>query len=122
MVVNSDERQWTWMDEGLNSFLQYLAEQEWEKDYPSRRGEPKYITAYMTSSLQEPIMTNSDSILQLGNNAYSKTATGLNILRETVMDARFSISRSKNIRGAGGSSGRPRPIFSAPCRTHPEWT
>jgi len=85
MVVNSDERQWTWMDEGLNSFLQYLAEQEWEKDYPSRRGEPKYITSYMTSSLQEPIMTNSDSILQLGNNAYSKTATGLNILRETVM-------------------------------------
>ncbi|MCU1261142.1 MAG: Aminopeptidase [Bryobacterales bacterium] len=85
MVVNSDERQWTWMDEGLNSFLQYLAEQEWEKDYPSRRGEPKYITAYMTSTLQEPIMTNSDSILQLGNNAYAKTATGLNILRETVM-------------------------------------
>jgi hypothetical protein len=85
MVVNSDERQWTWMDEGLNSFLQYLAEQEWETNYPSRRGEPKYITDYMTSSLQEPIMTNSDSILQLGNNAYNKTATGLNILRETIM-------------------------------------
>lgn len=85
MVVNSDERQWTWMDEGLNSFLQYLAEQEWENNYPSRRGEPKYITAYMTSSFQEPIMTNSESILQLGNNAYAKTATALNILRETVM-------------------------------------
>jgi hypothetical protein len=52
------------MDEGLNSFLQYLAEQEWETNCPSRRGEPKYIPAYMTSSLQEPIMTNSDSILQ----------------------------------------------------------
>jgi hypothetical protein len=84
MVVNSDERQWTWMDEGINSFLQYLAEQEWEKDYPSRR-DPKNITAYMTSNLQEPIMTNSDSILQLGNNAYAKPATALNILRETIM-------------------------------------
>lgn len=85
MVVNSDERQWTWMDEGLNSFLQYLSEQEWEANYPSRRGEPKYITAYMTSDLQEPIMTNSESILQLGNNAYAKPATALNVLRETVL-------------------------------------
>ena len=85
MVVNSDERQWTWMDEGLNTFLQYLTEQEWEQNYPSRRGEPRNITAYMTSTLQEPIMTNSDSILQLGSNAYAKPATALNILRETVM-------------------------------------
>lgn len=85
MIVNSDERQWTWMDEGLNSFLQFLAESEWEKNYPSRRGEPQRITDYMTSENQVPIMTNSESLLQFGNNAYAKPATALNILRETIL-------------------------------------
>jgi len=87
MIVNSDERQWTWMDEGLNTFCQYLTEQEWERDYPSRRGEPKNMVDYMRTdkSLQTPIMTNSESVLQFGNNAYGKPATALNILRETVM-------------------------------------
>ncbi|MBC8081729.1 MAG: M1 family metallopeptidase, partial [Hymenobacter sp.] len=87
MIVNSDERQWTWMDEGLNTFCQYLTEQEWERNYPSRRGEPKNIVDYMRTdnSLQVPIMTNSESLLQFGNNAYGKPATALNILRETVM-------------------------------------
>ena len=85
MIVNSDERQWTWMDEGLNTFLQYRAEQEWEEGYPSRRGEPRKIVEYMASEDQVPIMTNSDSLLQFGNNAYAKPATALNILRETVM-------------------------------------
>ncbi|GAB5442083.1 MAG: M1 family metallopeptidase [Fuerstiella sp.] len=85
MIVNSDERQWTWMDEGLNSFLQYLAEVEWQDEYPSRAGEPKKIVNYMRSNNQVPIMTNSESLLQFGPNAYSKPATALNILRETVM-------------------------------------
>ncbi|GAC1602938.1 MAG: M1 family metallopeptidase [Hymenobacter sp.] len=87
MIINSDERQWTWMDEGLNSFVQFLTEQEWERNYPSRRGEPRNIVAYMQTdkSLQTPIMTNSESVLQFGNNAYGKPATALNILRETVM-------------------------------------
>jgi len=85
MIVNSDERQWTWMDEGLNTFLQYLAEQEWETNYPSRRGEPQAVAAYMASENQVPIMTNSESVLQFGNNAYGKPATALNILRETVL-------------------------------------
>ncbi len=85
MIVNSDERDWTWMDEGLNTFLQYLSEQEWEKNYPSRRGEPQNITDYMLSDNQVPIMVQSDSLLQFGNNAYAKPATALNILRETVL-------------------------------------
>ncbi len=87
MIVNSDERQWTWMDEGLNSFLQYLAEQQWERNYPSRRGPAYKITNYMggDKSNISPIMTNSESIHQFGNNAYGKPATALNILRETVM-------------------------------------
>jgi hypothetical protein len=85
MIVNSDERQWTWMDEGLNTFLQYLAEQAWEPGYPSRRGEPRDITEFMSSTRQVPIMTNSESLLQFGNNAYAKTATALNVLRETVL-------------------------------------
>ncbi len=87
MIVNSDERQWTWMDEGLNTFLQYLSEQQWERDYPSRRGPAHKITGYMggDKSKISPIMTNSESIWQFGNNAYGKPATALNILRETVM-------------------------------------
>lgn len=87
MIVNSDERQWTWMDEGLNTFVQYLAEQEWDIDYPSRRGPAYKIVDYMKSAPEDqmPIMTNSESILQFGNNAYGKPATALNILRETVM-------------------------------------
>lgn len=85
MIVNSDERQWTWMDEGLNTFLQFIAEQAWEEGYPSRRGDAANITSYMKSANQVPIMTNSESILQFGNNAYGKPATALNILRETIM-------------------------------------
>ena len=85
MIVNSDERQWTWMDEGLNTFVQFLAEQEWEDRYPSRRGEPHKIVDYMKSTEQVPIMTQSDSILSFGPNAYAKPATALNVLRETVM-------------------------------------
>ena len=84
MIVNSDERQWTWMDEGLNTFVQFLTESEWQDKYPSRRGEPANIAGYMTSSAQMPIMTNSESILQFGANAYAKPATALNVLRETV--------------------------------------
>ena len=88
MVVNSDERQWTWMDEGINTFLEYVAEIEWEEDYPAFRGETNvldYIPSYMTSTNQVPIMTNSDSILQFGPNAYSKPAAALTVLRETVL-------------------------------------
>ena len=85
MIVNSDERQWTWMDEGMNSFLQFLAEQAWEENYPARRGEPRDIVDYMRSTNQAPIMTNAESTLQRGANAYAKPATALNILRETVL-------------------------------------
>ena len=87
MIINSDERQWTWMDEGLNTFLQYLTEQEFERNYPSRRGPPSNIVEYMKGDKSGivPIMTNSESILQFGNNAYGKPATALNILRETIM-------------------------------------
>ncbi|TFW28515.1 M1 family metallopeptidase [Massilia horti] len=85
MIVNSDERQWTWMDEGINSFMQFLAEQSWEENYPSKRGEARAIVDYMRSKNQVPIMTNSESVLQRGNNAYGKPATALNVLRETVL-------------------------------------
>jgi hypothetical protein len=87
MIINSDERQWTWMDEGLNTFVQYLTEQEWDHEYPSRRGPAHKIVPYMSGPKEEmvPIMTNSESVLQFGNNAYGKPATALNILRETVM-------------------------------------
>jgi hypothetical protein len=87
MIVNSDERQWTWMDEGLNSFMEYMAEQELGTNFPSRRGPAKNIVPYMSGDQKflEPIMSNSESIIQFGNNAYGKPATALNILRETIM-------------------------------------
>jgi hypothetical protein len=89
MTVNSDERQWTWMDEGINSFLEYMAEFEWEEEFPAYR--PNHvnvldaITDYMVSEDQVPIMTNSESLLQFGPNAYSKPTAALVVLRETVM-------------------------------------
>jgi hypothetical protein len=87
MIINSDERQWTWMDEGLNSFVQYRTEQENYDDFPSRRGPAPNIINYMKSERDQmrPIMTNSEQILQFGNNAYGKPATALSILREAVM-------------------------------------
>lgn len=87
MIVNSDERQWTWMDEGLNTFCQFMAEQEWDSNFPSGRGPAHKIVDYMKMPKDqlEPIMTNSENIVQFGPNAYAKPATGLNILRETIM-------------------------------------
>ena len=97
MIVNSDERQWGWMDEGLDTFMQYLAEQDFGKTYPdaiapeaaypSRRGMPSKIVPYMKGDQKyiAPIMSNPENVFQLGNNAYGKPATALNILRETVM-------------------------------------
>ncbi len=88
MVVNSDERRWTWMDEGFNTFLEYVAELEWEEKYPAFRGKTNvldYISEYMKSENQVPIMTQSDSVIQFGPNAYSKPAAAFTVLRETVM-------------------------------------
>ena len=84
MIVNSDERQWTWMDEGLNSFLDGVAGREWDPTIPWGV-EPRDITGYMKSNVQVPIMTQSDSVLRLGPNAYTKPAAALNILRETIL-------------------------------------
>jgi hypothetical protein len=87
MIINSDERQWTWMDEGLNTFVEYLTEELYDNKFPVRRGPAFTITDYMKlpKDQLEPIMTNSENIIGFGPNAYSKPATGLNILRETVM-------------------------------------
>jgi Peptidase family M1 domain len=89
MIVNSDERQWSWMDEGLNTFCQYLCEQEWDRNFLSRRGEAQNIVPYMKTdpTQQVPIMSNSENIptITFGANAYAKPATGLNMLRETIM-------------------------------------
>jgi hypothetical protein len=88
MIINSDERQWSWMDEGLNTFVEYLTEELFDNKFPSRRGGPAWtITDYMKlpKDQLEPIMTNSENIIGFGPNAYTKPATGLNILRETIM-------------------------------------
>ncbi len=87
MIINSDERQWTWMDEGLNSFVEYLTEELWDNKFPVSKGPAYKIVDYMKlpKDQLEPIMTNSENIVQFGPNAYSKPATGLNILRETII-------------------------------------
>ncbi|QTD56897.1 M1 family metallopeptidase [Parasphingorhabdus cellanae] len=85
MVVNSDERQWTWMDEGINSFLDSVAGYEWDPDMPWTRSLPRDLIPYMTSSQQVPIMTHSDSVLNLGPNAYGKPSAAFHILRDTVI-------------------------------------
>ncbi len=87
MIINSDERQWTWMDEGLNSFVEYLTEELWDNKFPVSKGPAYKIVDYMKMPKDqlEPIMTNSENIIMFGPNAYSKPATGLNILRETIM-------------------------------------
>lgn len=87
MIINSDERQWSWMDEGLNTFVEYLTEERWDNKFPSKRGPAWTIVDYMKlpKNELEPIMTNSENIARFGPNAYSKPATGLNILRETIM-------------------------------------
>ena len=87
MIINSDERQWSWMDEGLNTFVEYLTEELWDNKFPVGRGPAYKIVDYMKlpKDQLEPIMTNSENITQFGPNAYSKPACGLNILRETIM-------------------------------------
>ena len=87
MIINSDERQYWWMDEGLNTFVQFLTEQEFDNNYPSRRGPAHLIADYMKlpKDMLEPIMTKGDNVASVGSNAYAKAATGLNILRETIM-------------------------------------
>jgi hypothetical protein len=87
MIINSDERQWSWMDEGLNTFVEYLTEELWDNKFPSNRGPAHTIIDYMKlpKDQLEPIMSNSENIIGFGPNAYSKPATGLNILRETIM-------------------------------------
>ncbi|MFY9243182.1 MAG: M1 family metallopeptidase [Polaribacter sp.] len=87
MIVNSDERQWTWMDEGLNSYMEMQAELDYDKDFPITRGYPKNIVNYMSGdqSMIAPIMSQGDHVYEFGNNAYGKPATALWILRETVM-------------------------------------
>jgi hypothetical protein len=132
MIINSDERQWTWMDEGLNTFVQYLTEQEWDRDYPSWRGKPRNIVDYMKGDPDaapdkvkariEPIMTNSESLTQFGNNAYGKPCTALNILRETVMGRELFDHAFKTYASAGNSNTPRRPTSSAPWRMPAAWT
>ncbi len=90
MVVNSDERQWMWMDEGLNTFTELLAEQAYEKKLGFKlhsRGLPKQVVPFMKGdqSKMNPIMNNSDLMYNRSMTAYSKAAAGLYMLREVIL-------------------------------------
>ncbi|WP_139959649.1 M1 family metallopeptidase [Flavicella sediminum] len=86
MIVNSDERQWAWMDEGINSFIETLTELSFDKNF-NTGNLPKDIIPYMTGDQSNisPIMTQADNIQQLGPNAYTKPAAGLYMLRKTIL-------------------------------------
>ena len=86
MIVNSDERQWTWMDEGLNSFVEILAELKYDPELFAINP-AKNITRYMggDQSNISPIMSQGDYVHQFGPNAYTKPAAGLYMLRQTIM-------------------------------------
>lgn len=76
------------MDEGLNSFVQFLSEQEWSEDYPTRLTDPerrKGFYAYLQQANKMPIMTTADSLISGGYNAYTKPTQALIVLRETIL-------------------------------------
>ncbi|PCI31511.1 MAG: aminopeptidase [Flavobacteriaceae bacterium] len=87
MIVNSDERKWSWMDEGINTFVQIYALGNYDPELFPTSKYPKNIVGYMAGNQDNltPIMTNSEDVKQFGSNAYHKPAAGLFILRETIM-------------------------------------
>lgn len=87
MIINSDERQWAWMDEGINTFLEYLTKDENYENFPHSMGPPSTIVPYMKGNKKyiRPMMTNPEQIMQLGYNSYGKPAAAFNILREVVL-------------------------------------
>ena len=107
MIVNNDERSWIWMDEGLNTYVQTLAELEWSEKFELKRGEPYKIADYMSQSDDVPIMTDADSVISRGsNNAYAKPAAALNVLRDTVIGPELFDAHSPTILSNGHSNVR----------------
>jgi len=85
MIVNNDERQTTWMDEGVNTFLQLLTELERYPEIDWTRGKPSALVPYMKGDMKRPLMTNSEQVVRFGDEQYAKAAAGLYMLRESVM-------------------------------------
>lgn len=85
MIVNNDERQTTWMDEGVNTFVQLLTQLERYPDINWTRGKPSALVPYMKGDMKRPLMTNSEQVVRFGDEQYAKAAAGLYMLRETVM-------------------------------------
>lgn len=87
MIVSTDERQWAWMDEGFDTFLEYYAQKAWDPQYPTLRGPAEYIIPFMKEpkDTHEPIMTYPDNALAYGLSSYLKPGTALHMLRETIM-------------------------------------
>jgi hypothetical protein len=88
MIVNSDERQSTWMDEGLNSFLDKETLQERYPELNYTRGTPKSIVPFMKGDKLQmrPVIASADNQWKNhGPNGYIKPAAALTLLRETVM-------------------------------------
>lgn len=112
MLVNNDERNWAWMDEGMNSFLQYLAELEFEPNFYHRRGPAERVIGYMSAGGQDAIMTNPESIRSNGSVSYAKTATGLDILRSIIMGPKvFDFALKEYARRWAGKHPQPADFF-----------
>ncbi len=118
MIINNDERQTTWMDEGINSFVEYLTETERYPRLDWKRAKPSSLVQYMKGdkNIMRPLMTNSEQVIQSGAEQYQKAATALNILRETVMGHELFDKSFKEYASGGHSNTLSPPIFSAPWR------
>ena len=88
MIVNNDERQCTWLDEGLNTFLEKETKRERYPTLDLVHGTPKGIVPFMKGdkSIMRPVMASSDNQgRSFGPNGYTKPSAALTLLRETVM-------------------------------------
>lgn len=85
LIVNSDERAWTWMDEGLTSYLETLATLEWSGDYTTRPNLPAMLGAEREATGRQPPMTPANAVVDLFPTQYHRPAAALQVLRELVL-------------------------------------
>ncbi|HUI28689.1 MAG TPA: M1 family metallopeptidase [Candidatus Acidoferrales bacterium] len=90
MTVGSDERRYAWMDEGINTFINYYSGVDYYggEAIALRTGNADTIARRMCTPVNDqPIMTRADQIKpdKYGFLEYYKTAFGLRLLREQII-------------------------------------
>ncbi|MBN8431995.1 M1 family metallopeptidase [Microbulbifer salipaludis] len=114
MRINTDEREWAWLDEGLVSFIEYRAEHSWEVNFDVIYGEPRSVAEYTSDAISQPVMSSADSLHRKIDNAYNKTASLLNVLRHLVAGADvFDLALTDFARHWQGKRPTPGDFFRA---------